>query len=205
MERQARLFFDQSFGQVGANIALSPRRQVEIVGTGLASGGESISLSRLGSLEVGFEVHASIYQFDLIKSIILIVYHFDLFYYPWNMKTTAEIRLSNARDLASLFETKADFARALEMSDAYMWQILGDTPKRNIGNSIARRMELACGKPEGWLDVPHSPESVSDSPSHSPKGEFSSDALKVARAFDTLSTKAQKDAVMAQLRAFGAL
>lgn len=122
------------------------------------------------------------------------------------MKTTAEIRLINARNLASLFETRADFARTLEMSDAYMWQILGDSPKRNIGNSIARRMEIACGKPEGWLDVPHGPavDEKSEAAAISEK-EFSLDAMKVARAFDALTEKPQRDAIMAQLRAFGVL
>lgn len=78
MQRQSRLFFNQAFGQTGTDIAFPPRCQIEVVGTGLASSGESIALGRLRDLEVGFEVHASIYQIDLFKSIILIVYHFDL-------------------------------------------------------------------------------------------------------------------------------
>lgn len=142
------------------------------------------------------------YQIDIVKSIILIVYHFDLFYYPKNMKTTAEIRLANARQLASRFASRADFARVLEMSDAYMWQILGDVPKRNIGNSIARRMEVACGKKEGWLDVPHGDENEEKPLGPQVVETLSVDALKVARAFDSLPSPAQKRAVINFLQAF---
>lgn len=42
------------------------------------------------------------------------------------------------------------------MSDSQMGQLIGKTPVRNIGPRVARRMEEACGKPEGWLDVEHS-------------------------------------------------
>ncbi|MBG7619324.1 hypothetical protein I5R65_07600 [Herbaspirillum sp. AP02] len=118
------------------------------------------------------------------------------------MKTTAEIRLANARQLASRFESRADFARELEMSDAYMWQILGDVPKRNIGNSIARRMEKACGMNEGWLDVPHDEAEVSTANRPEAQDALSADALRVARAFDNLASSAQKRAVINFLKAF---
>lgn len=118
------------------------------------------------------------------------------------MKTTAEIRLANARQLASRFTSRADFARELEMSDAYMWQILGDVPKRNIGNSIARRMEKACGMNEGWLDVPHDDTEVSIPRASESSEVLSADALRVARAFDSLTSSAQKRAVINFLKAF---
>lgn len=70
-------------------------------------------------------------------------------------KTNAEIRLENARRLASEVGQPADFARRLGMSDSQMGQLIGRNPVRNIGPRIARRMEEVCGKPEGWLDVEH--------------------------------------------------
>ena len=118
------------------------------------------------------------------------------------MKTTAEIRLTNARELAARFPSRADFARLLEMSDAYMWQILGDTPKRNIGNSIARRMEEACGMKEGWLDVPHDETHDHQMKIVESKESLSVDALKVAKAFDSLASPVQKRAVINFLKAF---
>lgn len=71
-------------------------------------------------------------------------------------KTNAEIRRENARILASEVGQPADLARRLGMSDSQMGQLIGRNPQRNIGPRMARRMEEACGKPEGWLDVEHS-------------------------------------------------
>lgn len=71
------------------------------------------------------------------------------------VKTNAEIRLENARRLADELGRMADFARLLGMSDSQMGQLIGRSPVRNIGPRVARRMEIAGGKPEGWLDVEH--------------------------------------------------
>ena len=124
------------------------------------------------------------------------------------MKKISEIRLQNALQLANNLGSKAEFARLLEMSDSYMWQILGDKQMRNIGNSIARRMEKACGKPDGWLDTEHS--EIAGEKNNLAQGareevdlDLAADAQKVALAFSNLSTVAQKKAVIAQLKAFG--
>lgn len=71
-------------------------------------------------------------------------------------RTNAEIRRDNARRLAEEVGQPADLARRLGMSDSQMGQLIGRNPVRNIGPRVARRMEEACGKPEGWLDVEHS-------------------------------------------------
>ncbi|NSX16913.1 hypothetical protein HTY52_22740 [Cupriavidus taiwanensis] len=71
------------------------------------------------------------------------------------VKTNAEIRRENARQLAAEVGQPADLARRLGMSDSQMGQLIGRNPVRNIGPRIARRMEEVCGKPEGWLDVEH--------------------------------------------------
>lgn len=124
------------------------------------------------------------------------------------MKNISEIRFQNAKALAATFSSNAEFARALGMSDAYMWQILGDKKVRNIGSSIARRMERACNKPDGWLDTDHSAQSPVEKTKTSRKTgsvDISDEALEVAKAFDLLENSSQKEAVFSQLRAFGVL
>lgn len=130
------------------------------------------------------------------------------------MKTISEIRFDNAQALVREVGTRADFARLLGMSDAQIWQILGGGKTRNIGNSIARRMEEACNKPNGWLDVNHEMDAA--------EGRFSGlattqaewvaaniglsvEALEVAMAFDRIKNPAQRAAVISQLVAFNVL
>jgi plasmid maintenance system antidote protein VapI len=72
------------------------------------------------------------------------------------MKTVKEIRLENARSLAT--EGPAEFARQIESSTQQVNQVIGPSPSRNIGDKLARRIESAFGKPEGWLDVQHNAE-----------------------------------------------
>jgi len=69
------------------------------------------------------------------------------------MKTVKEIRLENARALAH--EGPAEFARRIDSSTQQVNQFMGPSPTRNIGDKLARRIEAAFGKPEGWLDVEH--------------------------------------------------
>jgi len=128
------------------------------------------------------------------------------------MKKISQIRVQNARTLSDKVGNRAEFARLLGMSDSYMWQILGDKQVRNIGNSIARRMEKACDKPEGWLDTEHpysekeylkSTGEAALKPNETGLSDISLEALQVARAFDRIQSSAQRNAVVAQLRAFG--
>jgi len=62
------------------------------------------------------------------------------------------VRRENARALAAKIGGPAEFARKTEMSDSQVSQIIGKTPKKNIGNIIAKRIEDAFGLPCGWLD-----------------------------------------------------
>jgi phage repressor protein C with HTH and peptisase S24 domain len=73
--------------------------------------------------------------------------------------TREETRRENARKLAAGCETKAEFARLVQMEPSQVSQIIGPKPSKNIGNSIARRIEKAFNLPESWLDVGH-PELV---------------------------------------------
>jgi phage repressor protein C with HTH and peptisase S24 domain len=83
------------------------------------------------------------------------------------MKTVKEIRLENARLLAT--EGPAEFARRIESSTQQVNQVMGPAPTRNIGDKLARRIEAAFGHPEGWLDVEHNP-AHSDVPINTPNG-----------------------------------
>lgn len=75
--------------------------------------------------------------------------------------TREEIRRENARNLADQAGGQVEFGRALNMVPSQVSQIIGKTPVKNIGNSIAKRIEQAFNKPDGWLDVQHSnPEQV---------------------------------------------
>lgn len=69
--------------------------------------------------------------------------------------TREEIRRENARNLADQAGGQVEFGRALNMVPSQVSQIIGKTPVKNIGNSIAKRIEQAFNKPDGWLDVQH--------------------------------------------------
>src|SRR6476646_5306544 len=69
--------------------------------------------------------------------------------------TSSSIRLANLRNLIKRAGGPADAARKLDMDDSQLSQIAGRNPIRNIGTSLARRIEKAFRKAEGWLDVPH--------------------------------------------------
>lgn len=69
--------------------------------------------------------------------------------------TREEIRRENARKLASGAGSKTEFAQLVQMELSQVSQLIGPNPKKNIGNSIARRIERAYHLPEHWLDVEH--------------------------------------------------
>lgn len=69
--------------------------------------------------------------------------------------TVSDIRRDNARLLARECGGLAAFARRIDRADPYVSQVIGATPQRGIGHAMARHIEQAFGKPEGWLDAPH--------------------------------------------------
>lgn len=68
---------------------------------------------------------------------------------------SSDIRRQNARNLAEDIGGSAELARRISMSDSQVSQLIGENPVKNIGQIIARRIEEAFNKPEGWLDIPH--------------------------------------------------
>src|SRR6476646_3109550 len=69
--------------------------------------------------------------------------------------TSSSIRLDNLRELIKKAGGPAEAARKLDMDASQLSQIAGKNPVRNIGTTLARRIEQAFRRPEGWLDVPH--------------------------------------------------
>ena len=68
--------------------------------------------------------------------------------------TREDQRRENARVLAAHVGGLAEFGRKMGMENSQVSQIIGKTPSKNIGNNIARRIEVAFGLPENALDGP---------------------------------------------------
>lgn len=81
----------------------------------------------------------SLYLFDLLGFIAM---------------TAKEFRLENARVLAKAVGGIKPFADKADMSVSQASQIIGERPVRNIGDQLARKIELHFGRPPGWLDHP---------------------------------------------------
>lgn len=75
------------------------------------------------------------------------------------MKSISELRRENALALIAKDETISgltDFAKKIGKAQAYVSNILGENPKRNIGNQVAREIEKYFNIQSGWLDYDHS-------------------------------------------------
>jgi len=70
------------------------------------------------------------------------------------VKTTEEIRLENLKALRSEFRFQSEIAEKVQKSRAQVHQWLSGV--RSIGHKAAREVEVALGKPAGWLDNDHS-------------------------------------------------
>lgn len=69
--------------------------------------------------------------------------------------TIDEIRAKNylfLRGKSSL--NKGEYALSLGCDPSYISQVLSKKTKRNMGNEVARQIEIALGKKKGWMDVP---------------------------------------------------
>ncbi|VTU44202.1 hypothetical protein RA8P2_00094 (plasmid) [Variovorax sp. RA8] len=45
------------------------------------------------------------------------------------------------------------FAKKLQISASMWTQIRSETTQRNISDKLARQIEAACAKPQGWMDL----------------------------------------------------
>ncbi|OAK66058.1 hypothetical protein A3K87_09845 [Variovorax paradoxus] len=77
------------------------------------------------------------------------------------MKTNSEVRLENLELLVKELGTLEEVARRADSTSVYLSQIRNGTidrktgKPRQMGNAIARRIEVGCGKDSGWMDAPH--------------------------------------------------
>lgn len=76
-----------------------------------------------------------------------------------------KLRLQNLRLLITEAGSISVLARKLDTSsaNAYISQIINGAPTktgkpRAVGDEFARKLEVACRKPVGWMDQDHSPE-----------------------------------------------
>lgn len=85
--------------------------------------------------------------------------------YSASMKTnmtTGDIRRHNLQLLIDESEerTAIALAKKCQTSHSYLSQILTQFPTKNgtariLGPQVARKLEIGCGKPEGWMDQLH--------------------------------------------------
>lgn len=76
------------------------------------------------------------------------------------MATSKEIRIENLRFLVKQFKTADAVARRAETAPMYLSQILNQVKSstgtsRGVGDKLARKIEVGCGLPEGWMDTDH--------------------------------------------------
>lgn len=70
-----------------------------------------------------------------------------------------ELRRNNLLLLKSQQETLRAIADLVDTDPNYFSQILSPKSKAFMGHALARRIERALGKPEGWMDQDHTPPS----------------------------------------------
>lgn len=66
-----------------------------------------------------------------------------------------DIRRLNTLHAVQHLKVKADRAQLLDLDPSQLSQLLGTTPFRNIGDTLARKFEARLGKPHLWLDQQH--------------------------------------------------
>lgn len=64
-----------------------------------------------------------------------------------------EKRLANFKKLLAEYDTHGYFAEAIGSSRSYISHVLSG--KRKIGYSFSRRIEIALGLEENWMDKKH--------------------------------------------------
>jgi SOS-response transcriptional repressor LexA len=71
----------------------------------------------------------------------------------------SQTRKDRLKTLVDVEGSTASFARKYGLDPTYISQMLNG--HRNIGEKTARKIEVATGKPTGWLDAAHEPANIS--------------------------------------------
>lgn len=75
------------------------------------------------------------------------------------MPTIADIRRANLELLIAEAGSLSKLAEKAETTSVYLSQVRNGTPDiktarpRELGTTMARRLEVACNKPVGWMDA----------------------------------------------------
>lgn len=72
-----------------------------------------------------------------------------------NYMDIREIRRENLATLRHEKGTLRALADLIETDPNYLSQLLSSKRKQHVGHVLARRLEIAMHKPEGWMDQPH--------------------------------------------------
>lgn len=78
------------------------------------------------------------------------------------MMTVGRIRRENLELLVLEYGTLDEVAGRVGSTPVYLSQLRNRAPDtktgrpREMGSALARRLEVGCGKPDGWMDTPHS-------------------------------------------------
>ena len=74
------------------------------------------------------------------------------------MEVKVDIKMIRKENLQRLLEEaggREPLARKVGTSPAYLSQIRSQRTEAHVGHQLARRLEAAMGKPEGWMDIAH--------------------------------------------------
>lgn len=92
-----------------------------------------------------------------------------------------EIRRQNLIALRKQFGSVREIADRVETDANYISQLLGGKGKYFMGHTMARRLEQACDKPDGWMDQHHAEQEYLD--------EDIEDIARLARKMDATQRK----------------
>lgn len=67
-------------------------------------------------------------------------------------------RRANLITILEGFRTQKEFAAIADIKQAQISQLTGNNEKYKCGSEVARRIEKAAAKPDGWLDINHGEE-----------------------------------------------
>jgi phage repressor protein C with HTH and peptisase S24 domain len=83
------------------------------------------------------------------------VYQFAKLRFNVSMKTISEIRRDNLLLLKEEFRTYRKISDLSGTDPAYLSQIINKHDDRGMGDELARKLEVGCGKGHGWMDQDH--------------------------------------------------
>lgn len=70
------------------------------------------------------------------------------------LERTRQTRIDNVRALAEAVGGWSELGKRSGQSATFLCSLAGPSPRRNIGEALARDIERALHMPNGWLDIP---------------------------------------------------